>query len=296
MKTVILSTHQGVCFPVIGSWTYLNIGTTKVIDYQYSTISLKDITEFSPDVVIFIAGLECAPKKESLLAIRKHAPLIQLLFDGGDIGWHEKLLSWQDCFSVIVNVDGSPKWPSRKEDLTLLAPIDPRPFDISPDTQRNVLLGFPGAIGSGRRGQLLDFLRSSGYMTHYHRPGTLDEVCSHDKVCSYDKYIEFLKRCRFIINNSMSANGESHVKFRVTETGLAKACLLEDKNSVTGQWFTPGEHYLEYTTPEEVIDIVRRVGEDESNRIAQNLHNEIKKKYSPEIFWKKVMQSVDIKI
>lgn len=291
MRTIILSGDSGGCFPIIRSWTSLNIGVTKVINYEKCIISLNDITEFCPDVVVFIAGLvPSIPQNELLLAINSHVPLVQLLFDGGDIGWYDKILDWRNCFSIIVNIDGNPNWPSRKEDITMLPPIDPRPYDMLPDLPRNVLLGFPGAIGTGRRGQVLDFLRPSGYMTHYHRPGSFDDEYS------YDRFVEFLKRCRFVINNSMTANGGTHVKARVIETGLAKACLLEDNNPVTRQWFTPGEHYLEYTTPEEVIDIVRKIGEEESKRFAQNLYNEIKKKYSPQIFWKIVMQSVGIKI
>jgi spore maturation protein CgeB len=105
-----------------------------------------------------------------------------------------------------------------------------------------------------------------------------------------------LKRCRFVINNSMTANGGTHVKARVIEAGLAKVCLLEDKNQITKQWFTPGEHYLEYTTPEEVIDIVRKLSEEESKRFSQNLYDEIKKNHSPQVFWKIVMQNIGIKI
>ena len=67
------------------------------------------------------------------------------------------------------------------------------------------------------------------------------------------------------------------VKGRVVESGLAGALLLETKGAPTSYWFRPGLDYLEYETPEEAADIIRRLSHEpeKTQSIAQSLRSRV---------------------
>lgn len=103
-----------------------------------------------------------------------------------------------------------------------------------------------------------------------------------------------MRRCKIIVNHAMTANGSSHVKFRVMEAGWAGACLLENKNPITPLWFKPGVHYIEYDDAEHAAQLIRQLDSEPERmkKIANALHEEVARNHSPRVFWRKALDRI----
>jgi len=298
-KTVlILSTSTCNTETVVGSWLGLGVGKTEIIYYDRIKVGPQDIERIKPRMIIYISALApFNPTLDELRQMNELSPLIQILFDGGDPNWHPELLRWRDAFTLIVNIDGSPYWPSRDKDLTLLTPIDYRFYNNMPgesDPQKDIHAGLAGAIGSGIRGYVMGYLHGRGLITHRCHSPTNSYKGYIGEAASYKEYADFMRRCKIVVNHAMTANGSSHVKGRVLEAGWASACLLENKNPITPLWFKPGVHYIEYSDAEHASQLIQQL-KSEPERIdemARALHEEVVRNHSPRIFWGKVLDKV----
>lgn len=297
---LILSTSSCNTETVIGSWQSLGIGKTEIIYYDRTRVGPQDIERIKPRFTILISALKASynPSLEELSRMNELSPLVQILFDGGDPPWHPEIIRWRDAFTLIVNIDGNPNWPSREKDLTLLTPIDTRFYNNMPgesDIQRDIHTGFGGAIGSGERGQTIGYLHGRGLITHRGYSLTNSYKGYIGDAASYKEYADFMRRCKIVVNHSMTANGLSHVKGRVLEAGWAGACLLENKNPITSLWFKPGIHYIEYNDTEHAAQIIEQLRSEPERieRMTRALHEEIVHNHSPKVFWNKILDKID---
>lgn len=212
-----------------------------------------------------------------------------ICFDGASHDWHPVLQSYidNDVFHLIVNIDGNPNHPKSDKVLTRLCPIDPSPYANPPSIiERPIHAGFCGGAGSSFRSDFLSALGSQIYIRP--RVETLE---------TYGEYAKFLTSCRMVLNMAKTGPGDAYqIKARVIETGLAKACLLEEKGSPISNHFVPNVDYLEYDGIDSCRNLIWKMGTNPTilQTIADNLHDKIVKNFSADTFWADILRRCGI--
>lgn len=260
-----------------------SVDTKGSVDPVFQNIR-KMVIEDKPDLILY-AGPANGPKMpdpQDIRALKETCPIVNIICDGGDKGSHPGIEAFQkaESFTLHVNIDGIKDWPHTEKDITTLCPIDMRYYQQ--EFKKDVKLGFHGGNGHKDRRDVIEKLG----------PHLLTGE-RNEKYGSYADFANFMKRCQYVLNHA--ANGSNtgmHCKARVIETALAMGCLLEQKGSPIAQYFTPGEDYIEWETPEEIVSIVEKTPESAREVIANSLHAKVIKQYSSLLFWGKVFKSV----
>lgn len=257
---------------------------------------LSEARKFSPDLMIYISAWEglFVPKDETLGELNSIAPLVHFLCDGADPPWWPQLDRFEKngIFTLTVNIDGSHRWPGGefgliKNALTLLTPIDPRPFSGAPYPpsflERPYAVGYAGNPGNHPRRAIIDAMTKAGFAIRYR----------DDQPGSYRDYVHFLRHCRAVVSVPFTGSGAArHVKGRVIEAGYAGCALLEWKNDATAAWFTPRLDYEEFETVEEAIDLAHFIAKTprRTEDLAEALSDRVLCDHTPAVFWKKVIE------
>lgn len=298
MKALFLSTTSTTVEPIIQSFvTYMPSTDTDTFFYDRRSAeeSAREILEIvgtkKPDVVFYlsVAGGEFLQPIDTFLRVRREAGLIHICFDASCPDWHRLLEDYKtsDCFDLTVNLDGNPNWPKRDGiDLTLWAPIDPIPYAFSSSVsvpsflKRPVRLGFQGGCESSPRKPFFDELKDK--LT----------IQSRDSVTgTYQKYADFMQSCQMVINMGASGSGRSmQLKARCIETGLAHAMLLEEKGSPASLYFKKGIDYVEFSTPQDVVDILHEIDTASAYMFANSLSRTVRSTYTAKHFWDRVLK------
>lgn len=255
--------------------------------YNDHNLAKFDIAAFvrqsKPSSVIYIstAGGPYLIPTAVWRSISEIAPIACLCYDASHPDYWHLFDEYHEasCFKTIVNMDGVKEWPAGSNDLTMLPPLSPVFFhDEDPLVDRPVRVGFCGGFPDGYRREVVTYLMGRRLLTLKPREGAWG---------TYQSYANFLTKCQFVLNTSMNSTyTKSVVKARVVETGLARACLLEQRGSYISNYLTEGIHYLTYGTPEEAADIIESLKPTGiMQEIANNLHKKIIEDHSPLKFW-----------
>lgn len=222
-------------------------------------------------VAIFYIGANKAPgipKPETLKALRNIAPTVNLCSDAADSPWHNVLDFYRSngCFDLQVSIDGA----KDVVDLSTLTPVDNRPFDAI-NVERDIRCGFSGTVGRwNSRSEMVLALQWFGGLTIRDREGD----------GTYEDHVKFLKRCKILLNISITGSGRRHhIKGRVLEAGWAGCALLESEGSPIGEWFPP-ECYMTYRGPVEAAEIIAGYTDEDLERSAKALSTYVREHYS----------------
>ena len=164
-------------------------------------------------------------------------------------------------------------WLWSTENPKLYYPIEEKDKDIP--------VSFIGSVRYSDRQQYLSHVMSSRI------PITV-RGGQRENFLSPEQYANFILKSKITINFSSSPGSDHQVKGRVFEALASKTLLLESANEKTRQLLTPGKHYVEFTTP---LDLVQKIdyfsrNDAERIKIANEGHEEYKKKYTATEFWK----------
>lgn len=297
-KILWLTTSSMNIEPVIGSLEAaefdIDIEHYRYDHVQEGTFFDEDLTlkvgSVRPDLVFYIGSLEGPYMARSHVYhnIQEICPIVNIVFDGGcPFGWPAlKKFREDKCFSVVVNIDGNQDWPKGENDMTTLCPIDPRPY--AKVAEKSIPFGFYGGSTSDDRAELLKKLKEL----------KLIETAERDeRLGSYQAYADFMLKCRMVLNMAKTGSGKtSHVKARVIESGLARACLLEPKDSPAKNWFKPGIDYLEYSSVDQLEDLVLSLDAADMQDVAESLHKKVITDHSPEKFYRKIFEKVGLEV
>lgn len=161
-------------------------------------------------------------------------------------------------------------------------PAYPAPYQEGPDLDRS------GAVFAGRtdypeRVKLLPVLEKMGVRV----------VCRDNEGRTYADYVRDLRSARIVVNFCKDRKtGLPQMKARVVEALLAGAVLLEQANPLTRTWLTPGVEYLEWSSLEQLRELIVQV-EDRplrSAEMAQRGQTAARARLNPQIFWGKVQE------
>ena len=111
-----------------------------------------------------------------------------------------------------------------------------------------------------------------------------------------DEYAEFYRNTKIVVNFTKSDAGPGFNQFlgRVTEALTAGCLLLEEANPQTRRHLIPGKHYVEWSEPEELVNLCRYFLENEQERIriAKAGQDIALSTLSPASFWKTIFDRV----
>ncbi len=133
------------------------------------------------------------------------------------------------------------------------------------------------------------------------------------KRLSNDEYAAVMRRSRIIINFSSFTllsgwdyhhvtrvfhpydRPMHHLKARVFEAIEAGALLFESENDITPDWFRPYEHYIPFSTKEDLLEKLRYYldHESERERIAAAARDYAQEHYRPETFWRSIFEKLE---
>ena len=286
MKALFVTTHTDDCLNHIRAWNLLG-EPAEHYRFNYKGIRndwkiIETAEKIQPEVIFYIGCNEAPglPKPESFRALRKIAPVINLVSDAADKPWHSVLLRYKEnkCFDLQVSIDGANHAPV---DYATLTPVD---FSSFVTVSKDILCGFSGSVAKqSNRGALIAEMVDYGIVTR------------HEK-SDYRKYSIFLSRCRMIINTSFTGTGKAHhIKGRVLEAGWAGCALLEHADSPIGEWF-PQDCYFSWRTTEEAENIIIDMDPSEVKRRAQRLSEEVRSKYTPKLIYQGMLDRVDFTV
>jgi hypothetical protein len=247
----------------------------------------------APDFILYIGAIEQyhgrpCPQPDILRAINQVSPMIHMCDDAADKPWWPSLEQYdrEKCFTIQVAIDGVLDTPisSFNNGMTLLTPIDFRPFKPKPWNDRTIKTGMVGGMGYGPRQQGTEALQKRGVLDF--RQGPIGR--------SYDEMAQIMCDTKITYNYGMKGSCEGfHVKGRVIEAGFAGCCLLETKDSPASKWFKPGIDYLEYENADDAAWIITNTADSSLQFMAHTFHNRVVKEHHPQVFWNKILEKID---
>lgn len=241
---------------------------------------LEAAEKAKPKAIFYIGACRARgnPNIETLKALRRIAPTINVCSDAADGPWHGPLKAYRlhECFGLQVSIDGAIDAPV---DLATLTPVDVRAFEGR--VEKDIRFGFSGSVGRwNERSEVVGALAWFGGLTIRAREGE----------GTYEDHARFMQRCRMILNISFTGTGHAHhVKGRVLEAGWAGCCLLESAGSPIGQWF-PDDCYLTYGDPVEAAEIARTIDDTTIERTARRLSEEVRARFHPSTIYGEMLE------
>jgi hypothetical protein len=105
---------------------------------------------------------------------------------------------------------------------------------------------------------------------------------------TFDNYIDICRRSKMIINFGESSSGLMHVTGRVFEAIASNALLFELENPTIRGLFKPGTHFVEFSTPEDLLEKILYYNkhETERKRIAAAAQNRYLTLYNEYNLWR----------
>ena len=80
------------------------------------------------------------------------------------------------------------------------------------------------------------------------------------------KYADLIRRSKITINFPRACFGDDQLKGRVLEAMASKSLVFERKNKIISTIFEPGVHYVEYTSPQDLVEKYNYYLENEEER------------------------------
>jgi hypothetical protein len=107
-------------------------------------------------------------------------------------------------------------------------------------------------------------------------------------------YAELIRRSKISLNFSLSPAGFFQTKGRVFEVLSCGSLLLEFKNPATASLFTPDKDYVQFDSPQDMVNKIRYYSEHEDERaaIAEQGYKTYQEKFTSQRFWDTIMNRI----
>ena len=109
-----------------------------------------------------------------------------------------------------------------------------------------------------------------------------------------EQYADILKKSKITLNFPDKPDGSIQAKCRIYETMLSGTLLLEKENNAIQNWFAPMEHYIPFTSCEDLLNKIHHylTNKQDYERIVSNAMQKMKTDYSSNNWWTKVFEKV----
>lgn len=238
------------------------------------------------------------PSLSALNFIRKklNIPVASIWWDtcSKDFGrFLNKVVSGIDVHIVVDNpslyfIDVKEEYKRRL--LTLWPPEDDHLYHPPKNGIRDIPASFLGQASSYRsyRTEVIDYLKEIGV------PGFFRTNDRNSQV-SHAEYADIMRRSKISINFSLSVNSHQF-KSRILEILLSGTLLMESENEQIKKLFTPMVDYVPFSSKEDLVEKIRYYSQNENlmNEISMNGRNKALNLYSSKIFWKKILEELNL--
>lgn len=300
IRALFVTTRTGDCDNHFSAWEYA-YGKASRITHTPNGVKndiaiLKEANSLKPDVIFYIGAAEGpgVPDVKTFHELKNIATLVNMCSDAVDEGWHDTLREYRDegCFNLHVSIDGA---ENSYIDHSTVTPINPEFFNTS--IVRDIRCGFSGGFGSRNvfdyknhgsayRGRIIYRLEKLGLL----------KVRKRAAIGEYSDHVSFMKRCKMIVNVSLSGSGIEHqIKGRVLESGWAGCALLESAGSPAINKFPKGS-VIPFSGESEVIDIIRNISDGDIESSAKLLHEHVRNNYHPKLIYGTILKKVGINV
>jgi uncharacterized protein with GYD domain len=270
--------------------------------------------DLAPDLMLFrhaeLTLRAFDPRVETLKAIKEQLgiPVVSLYYDLAKPSFERLCRSYLPGLDIVVTLDSSfDTAVAEPHGVTVVTGWTPLPQSIYFDDgrKRPIEVGFVGRTSAHYQGRAraIEGLREAGIAVSVH---SADEGTRLPMA----EMGEFLRSCKIVLNFSTTAvisawelnerkPGEvplvNHVKGRVFEAIACGALLLESRNTCTSAYFSPGEHYAEFSDLSDLVEKVRHfiANEDQRSRIAHVATKRFGERYTGAQFWTEVESCVE---
>ena len=265
--------------------------------------------DLAPDMVLFrhaeLTWRNLDPRAETLKAIKEQLeiPVVGLYYDLAKPSFERLCRGYLPGLDAVVTLD-SRLDDARTENpsVAVMTGWTPLPASIyfNGSDDRPIDVGFVGRISAHYQGR-------ARYIKGLRDAGVKLEVRSVDDGTrlSIEEMGAFLRSCKIVLNFSSTAvisawelndrtPGEipevDHVKGRVFEAIACGALLLESRNIPTTAYFTPDEHYAEFSDLEELVGTIRYflANDDHRQRLSSAGTQRFQERFTGRHFWERV--------
>jgi len=270
--------------------------------------------DLAPDLVLFrhaeLTWRNLDPRVETLKAIKEQLkiPIVGLYYDLAKPSFERLCRSYLPSLDAVVTLDARLEVRrSENPDVAVMTgwtPLPPSIFFSCPGN-RPIDVGFVGRTEAHYqlRSHYFQGLRDAGIKVEVRGADDGTRLSAHEMG-------EFLRSCKIVLNFSSTAvisawelndgmSGEipqvDHVKGRVFEAIACGALLLESRNTRTTAYFTPDEHYVEFSDLEELIEKIQYFSANENHRrhISNAGNQRFLGHYTAEHFWRQLEALID---
>jgi hypothetical protein len=296
VKVCILTTGTNNVPPIIDPLADLGNEIVKII-YDEMTHAEHDgdllarVEAANPDWVLHVGAIpehhgKPVPTSKHFAQIGARWKLVHLCFDGAEPVWWPHIQDYYDRgrFALQVNIDGVRIGPIGERGLTALCPVTT--LDTPDWTERPIMCGFTGGLHGGRW-EVIEPLIRQGLLTY--RP--------RDNESPFTHFNAFLSMCKVGLNVATTGgHAGKHVKARTLELAAMGCLVLETAGSPLGDWFTEGEDFLAYQTPDDAADKIRwaQAHPREAAVIAESMRRKVTVQHSHAAFWSQVMERIGV--
>lgn len=285
-------------FDIAAEWNF------NIIHYDDFTLKGLHIDNFAqkiydttkPDVMICtLLGTERCNPTEKFFEVFKQAGC-KIVFLWPDFGrdWTIRSATRFDRFidlNVAIAGERNGNYPKT---LWSWTPEDPAYFYYD-GQEKDIDVLFLGTIHSPERAEYLKFLEQelksgAGVELNIHIGGG-----QRQEKLSHEQYAELTRRAKIVINFPFSVAGNDQLKGRVFEATACKCLLMERKNKLTSEYFTPNVEYIEYINKEDLLHRIKTFLENpkEREQISQAGLTRYIQNWSHNKFWESVFKELE---
>jgi len=294
-----LTNHYHNLFGTLASLDNVEIGVFHYDEYKYTSNKHVDeeipnvMKSFEPDVVV-VSHLGTSlmnPTRKSYEFMHNLGVKVVFIWPDTRDSIIDTIRELEDVSSLHVS------WCYERDEtiidnhIRLPTPQDPRMYYKQKTKQYDAV--FVGSLNG--------YTHRGPFIQHTQQEGCKLSVSGGQREAklSPEQYAFLIASSKVSVNFSESAiKGEHQMKGRVLETLSAGVMLLEYKNDVTSKLLTPGVHYAEFGTKEELAEKINYYLEhdEEREKIAAAGYELYNKRFSPACFWGTIFKRIGVEV
>lgn len=254
----------------------------------------KTCDTYKPDLTIFsfLGTSPLNPTMKSMEYLKsKNSKILMMWPDVSETCGIPQIREFKDVANLHVCWGSENNVPAdvKAKILWLWAPQDEKLYYPLEFEEQGITASFLGSMRYKERQEYIQFLLNKNMditVAGGQRENRLDAT----------DYAGIMRRSKMGINFPWSPFGFDQCKGRVWEILASRSLLLERENIATRRHLKPDEHYVEYSSPQDLALKIEYYlnNEEERRQIATNGYNEYLKNFSSKVFWTTVLEKIDV--
>src|SRR5438045_793593 len=260
-------------------------------------VVLNYCKHFKTDIIVatLLGGSAMNPSVECFRKLREMGIYIVIVWPDTGPGWGLNTINqYNDVVDLHISIDNPASHyhdllPKNEKHWLLWSPQDSHLY--FKQDEKDIDVSFVGSPRYPDRQLFLNYL-----LINY--PQIVIRGGQREEKLTPEKYAEYIRRSKISINFSLSPAGFWQSKGRVFDIVCAGGLLLEHANPATPRFFKPGEDYVEFSRPEDLLEKIHYFiqNEDERLKIAAQGNKTFMENYTAQHFWDKFLGRVQDEI